>query len=116
MHVAGRGTFRIRITHKNHCLAQTFEIYAVFIDTGGRREGTGEMVVVFAVFQSSLRDSACCGLHPGVETPGYFQVSLRDKGCKPKEHMIEASVGKIPDPISKFGGSRREEMRACNLM
>ena len=36
--------------------------------------GTGE-----TPFQSSLRDSYAVALNPGVETPGYFQSSLRDE-------------------------------------
>ncbi len=30
-------------------------------------------------FQSSLRDELFCASLPGVETPGYYHLSLRDK-------------------------------------
>src|SRR5947209_10966736 len=41
-------------------------------------EGTAERVPGRAIFQPSLRDLFWCGIHPSVETLGYFHLSLRD--------------------------------------
>ena len=45
--------------------------------------------------QPSLRDLACSGGHPGVKTPGCFQVSLRDNGDRPEQQTIIALVKNI---------------------
>ncbi len=66
-------------------------------------EGTAEMA---DMFQSSLRDPARFDFHPGVKTPGYFQMSLRNKGRRPEQQMIAASVENIRDPVSKIGGDK----------
>src|ERR1041385_7198671 len=41
-------------------------------------EGTAERVRGRAIFQPSLRDFNSGGIHPSVETLGYFHSSLRD--------------------------------------
>jgi len=45
-------------------------------------EGTAELVAL-----SRLRDSTVDPSAPGVETPGYFQESLRDKNTASGQHL-----------------------------
>src|SRR5262245_54255675 len=35
-------------------------------------------VDLMGIIQSSLRDEGMCVIHPGLESPGYLQMSLRD--------------------------------------
>ena len=46
-----------------------------------------ELTYDMPAIQPSLRDLGLCETCPGVETPGYFQKSLRDKNKASVQHL-----------------------------